>query len=179
MAFLERLKQQQAAELASEHQVRTQQLAEIEAKRQADVAEKEFHEQRRQQAKAVYRDSGAQHLLEELRRLTGHGGGGVGEDPPNIDPDSVCESVVWDRRKIGTQFLQTHGAGPDGFPPGGEYFDVFEVKFIEVVSQPEGNIIFHANRDIIVSKQEWKNSKDILERSLEQSYNNPGIHKRF
>ena len=44
MGFIERLKQKQLAKLQGEQQLRNQQLAEVEAKRRSDAAEREFHE---------------------------------------------------------------------------------------------------------------------------------------
>lgn len=178
MNFLERLKEK----LVREHEIEAQRVKQETTRQEVDrnmqlqkeADEKAYHELRKRQAEAIRQDSGVNILVGKLRDIIG--GKTYGRGVPNsaTDPDSICDGIVWDRIKVGTGSVVVGSWEPEGTPPQREDVDIFEDKFLVVESQPEGNIIFHGKRDLLVQETKWRNNDGMLEDALEQTYNNPG-----
>lgn len=201
MGFIETLRQQKEADA----QARNQREAELSRKRkiedetrqQRETQEREYHQQRKQQAHAHFQESQAESLVTALAEVVqGHCRGyptsgrydsvwtskidqSQGQLPSLAkDSDSVSFGIIWDQVKNRSRsapiplgdHAREHGSM--------KKWDELEAKFIEVETQPDGDIIFHANRDIKVPVQKWKSNNTLIEDALEQAYNNPR-HQRY
>lgn len=200
MGFIERLKQQKLADahtnFQQQEEIRRKARAEETEQKQRETHEREFHRQRRAQAQNYFQESQVEALITELAEIIqgkcrGYPTSGrynyVWTDAPDFtkgqlpslakDPDSVSFGVVWNTVKKGGK-SRSIPFGDQAREHGSiEKWDELEGKFIEVETQPNGNIIFHTRRDIIVPEPKWKTSRDILEDALEQAYNNPRIQR--
>lgn len=187
MGFIERLRQQIEAEAL----VRNQREAELSRRREIEEAarqqgkaqERAFHEKRRQEAASFWQESGIEVYLSDFRKiLLDHNRLGyikpirndhrICYDSPSLehtikfkkkDPDSISSAVTWDKRNIG------EGGSGD------VTWDKNEWKFLVVEVLPKGDIILHAKKDVIVPVTRWRDDKDVIENSLEASFNNPGF----
>ena len=84
------------------------------------------------------------------------------------DPDSLFDIILWDFK------------GLVGIRSGRErkgWWEEAEQKFLAVESRPDGNILFHARKSITKSKQEWRASSGILDKTLEEAFYNPRIYR--
>lgn len=204
MGFIERLRQQKEVEAQANFQRQNELFrraeAEEAAREQREAQEKEFHRQRRLQAQNYFQESQVEALVTELAgiiqgRCRGYPTAGrldhVWHDISSLNLilsqgrlpslaknlDSVSFGIVWDTVKKGIK-KRSIPLGDQAREHGSiEKWDEFEGKFIEVETQPSGNIILHARRDIIVPEPKWKTSRDALEDALEQAYNNPRIQR--
>lgn len=202
MGFVERLRQQKETETL----VRGQREAELVRKRDAEEAvreqkearEREFHTQRKQQAEAYLQESGIESLISEVGKIIGGSYGWVGDPPWSrrfgggqlssatsdwrrlptsaTDPDSVSIGIVWDELQKGTKSAPIP-TGVSREYGKMEQWSEFEGKFFAVETHPDGNIIFHARRDITVPEQKWRSDKGVVDAALEQAYNSPRTQK--
>lgn len=90
------------------------------------------------------------------------------------DPDSASIGFLREVKKIRSYDAEVRERSDHG---SREKWDIFEGKYFAVENRPDGIVIFHARRDITVPESKWRSSKDVLEESLEQAYNNPRIQK--
>lgn len=199
MGFIERLRQQKEAEFTAREESYSRAKATRQAKeatrQQRETQERELHAQRRQQAETYLQGCGIEPLIAELGKIFGHTGkmGTRGWDRldsgrlqsdwftaynkvPDLatDPDSASIGFLWEVKKIGSYDAEVRERSDHG---SREKWDIFEGKYFAVENRPDGIVIFHARRDITVPEPKWRNSKDILEESSEQAYNNPRIQK--
>ncbi len=201
MGFIERLRQQKEADaqarIQSEAELSRKRTIEEEARQQLETQEREYHQQRRQRAQALFQESQTESLVTALadvvqgscrgyptsgrfdRVWTSEIDQSQGQLPALAkDSDSVSFGIIWDQVKKRSRSVpiplgdhaREHGSM--------KKWDELEAKFIEVETQPDGDIIFHANRDIKVPGKKWKSNKTLIENALEQSYNNPR-HQRY
>lgn len=186
MGFLERLKQQQETEVLArsqqEAELRRKKGAEEEARQRREAQERAFHEGRRQKAASLWQESGVDVLLSELREILQVYGRLEASNDPDFhskfcgdssylqdelkkDPDSTTSAVFWDRRVIG------HRTG------AGSQWDECEGKFLVVEVLPEGSIIYHGKKDVIVPQAIWRDNKEAIEDQLEIAFKNSGLNK--
>lgn len=199
MGFIEALRQQKEAEALARNQrgAELSRRREIEetARQQGEAQERKLHNQRRQQAETYLQECGIESLIAELGKIFGYTGnmgtrnwgrldsGRLQSDwftaynkVPDLatDPDSASIGFLREVEKIGSYDAEVRERNDHG---SREKWDIFEGKYFAVENRPDGIVIFHARRDITVPEPKWRNSKDILEESLGQAYNNPRIQK--
>lgn len=189
MGFIERLRHQLETDTLARNQREIElRIKEEEGKAvrlQGETQVRAFHEKRRQEVASFWQESGIEVCLSEFRKLLlAHDRLGyikpirndhtICYDSPSLersidfkkkDPDSISSAVTWDKRNIGEGRR------------GDNTWDENEWKFLVVEVLPEGDIIFHAKKDVILPVTRWRGDKDIIENSLEASFNNPGFGK--
>lgn len=185
MGFIERLKQQSEVEVLARNQREAElsKKGEIEeaTRQEKEAREREFHEQRRQQAETYYRQSGVDVLFSDFKKILEDSGRLDSEVIPldsgkeftftwkGRDPDRVTlQPIFWDR-KIRRNICE-------GNVSSGYSYDVCEGKFLQADVLPEGNVVFYGQNDAVVSLMEWRNNKDLIENALENAFSNPGKH---
>lgn len=153
MGFIENLIQQGIAVVHRAQQVRNQQAAAAESKRQSDAREREFHAQRQQQAVTFHQESKVDTMVADFRKLLQErvllNGSGTEEywQPPVLtrrpyipfpqkDPDSIVDEVGWNIEvRVGVL-------------PGNEgLYDEFSEKYLAVETCPDGTIVFWSGQE--------------------------------
>lgn len=176
MDFTERLRQE-TAEALNEQQLKAQQEAEEKERLESEAAiEKEQHSERRQQAEDFREESGVSVAIKKLGEFLKYSGrGSSNTDLGNIvhytpvDPDSVFDSVEWDKEE------KHHYSNSPGY--GGSPSPFFSEKFFVVETCPDGRIMFGRGRTTI-QVEEWRSKKrDIFDAALEEAFRNPYTNK--
>lgn len=189
MNLFERLKRQFIQEREAEYQRAQQkfdrQVAERQAQQQKELDGKAQHELRREKAEAIRQESGIDVLMRRFYEVV------EGESYPMVYPSTgrlpaldrpkdlagAYDGVEWGLKYVGQVAGQSqmNAEGRSWYVP--VWVDIHERKFIVTESRPDGNIVFHAAKDLLVLEPTWRKNRSILEDVLEQSFNNPGLRR--
>lgn len=156
MGFLEGLRQEaEAREL--EQRAQQAKLAETEA----------LHKQRQDQAATFRQESGIGDLVSETTALlkkvrfpdASYREGRAIQTQQSTEPDSVFDSIIWGQRKTPVYMRSPRKTN----------------SYVSIATRPNGEIVFYAKEEILIPATDWRNDKDILERTLKQALNSPGV----
>ncbi len=155
MGFIEKLKQEKEA------------IEQGKAIQQAKLTEAEaLHQQRREQAATFRTESGigdlaltAADLLKKVRFPdASYSNGQAIQNQSITEVDSVFDSIRWGKLSR-TSYMRS--------PRKGNYY-------VSIATRPNGQIVFYAQKEILIPETDWRKDKDLLERTLEQALNLPG-----
>lgn len=192
MSFIEKLRQQQAAEALRAQQIKDQQEATVKERQQRETAERERHAQRKKQAERFQGESGVSLAVKELGKflatptipvvrqnfsvdyvVRGSSYGYVSSVEslpiPRNDPDSVFDIIEWDRKDHGSSKDKKWG-----------YNTHHSKKLIAVEFCPNGTIVFHAgwaSTNVPLERWRAKDREQIFDQALERAYRNPINHR--
>lgn len=157
MGFIERLRQEAEAR---ELEKRAQQAKLVEAE--------VLHKQRKDQAATFQTESGVGDLVSTATDLlkktrfpdASYSKSGAIINQRNSEPDSVFDNITFNEGEI---------------PGDASYSPRKRNQYVTIATRPSGEIVFYAEKKILISETDWRNDKEVLERTLEQALNSPGI----
>lgn len=169
-------------------------------KSEREAAKKTLHKQKRDQAAALYQESGVGVLVQKLTEvlkedkrlvsydnlfsLEDHRSGVTPSELPvdTMDIDSMFNKLVfdWNQEVNVTYPLERITRGVYPFTETSSERRktknyVYRKKVILVETRPDGNIVFHGAGQTAVSKSQWEKNREALEVAFKAAFDNPCI----
>lgn len=176
MGFLEDLRKQKATEAEALRIARqnseTERLAGLERAKEQKLQqerEKRLREDSWRKAKDHFEQSGVRDMLNEVVRL---GAGSMSEDLSNRHRGTVKFEKHHDNSQFFNVFLGIREE--EGYTESGN--PCRKSLFVNIYTDAEGTITFQGGIKIWIPKAQWASNRDVLERTLQKTYENPDVH---